>query len=263
MTKEELLLKGLSEKDADEIIASFSEAEKGVKDPLQALKKAIGDDDVDPEGDEAILAKAKKDEEDGGEEDTYDAEYMKKHMKRYMMENKKACKKMGEDMGLYQEKMKKAIDDIDIDADGVIVDMEDLTPFLDAQKDTIEHLAKAVDSINDQLEVIVSQGSVSYDLLNKASVVHVNVAETLNKAMSLTSGRKGLTESELIEKGKKNTDKNTERKKVWNVLHKALSSGDRKAGELMSKFESTGQRYNLLTEPERSYVQNLIEGGGN
>ena len=114
MTKEELLQKGVSEEVADEIIQAMTVQED--EDSLSALQKAL--DEV-PENME-LLEKAEDEEEEDEEKD----EYSEKDMKRYMKaKGKAACQKMMKELGFASEKMSKAVEDIDADADGAIVEM--------------------------------------------------------------------------------------------------------------------------------------------
>jgi uncharacterized protein YoxC len=258
VTKEELLLKGLSEKDADEIISSFSGGTTE-ENPLQALQKAIGDEDK-PENGESDLAKAKPKDEEDEEDEGYNAEYMKKNMKRYMKENKKACQKMMKDMDGAKEEMNKAIENIDPDSDGVVVDMEELSPYLEAQSETIEQLSKAIHKINEQLDVIMAQGEQNYDLMKKAGRVHFDTAKKINQAMSKSSGRKGITADETMEKA---TNLKTEPQTCWDTLYKATKAGNQKAGEVISKFETAGRRINLLSSSDQEFIKNLMNGGSN
>jgi hypothetical protein len=91
LSKDELLQKGVSEEVANEIIAAF-EADPQDENSLLALQKALdGSDETDQ-----TLSKAKgddkdkdgKDKEPDDDDDDYNEKYMKKHMVRYMKENK-------------------------------------------------------------------------------------------------------------------------------------------------------------------------------
>jgi hypothetical protein len=258
VTKEELLQKGLSEEEADGVVAKYSSEPTLEDDPLQALNKALGQEKATT--DKADLNKAEKDEEDDNDEKEYDANYMKKNMKRYMKENKKACQKLMKEMDMYTDKMQKAEEEIDTSSDGVVVEMDDLSPYLTAQNEAFEQLAKAVVSINEQLEVIRDQGVQSYDLMQKAGKVNAMTYETFNKAMSISTGKKGVMASEKMNKAEKLKENSHNQ---WEILYKATKAGNIKAGDVIGKFETAGRNINLLNPEDQAFIQNLVEGGSN
>ena len=131
ITKEELLQKGIDPEKADMIIAAL-EGQKDDSSPLALLKAEMSG------GSEELLFKAKgegKGDGDGDEDDDeadYDEEYMKKYMKKYMKANKKEASSAAKEVGLFAEKMEKAINDIPSDAEGAVVEMAELSDFLDS-----------------------------------------------------------------------------------------------------------------------------------
>ena len=50
-----------------------------------------------------------------------------------------------------------------------------------------------------------------------------------------------------------------ESKLVWSALTKAFNSGNMKAGEIGSKYESSGKRFNFLSPAEQNFVKELIK----
>jgi hypothetical protein len=154
LTKEELLQKGVSEAVADEIIASAAlESKEDPENSLQLLEKALNegsDTKGQEEPGEEPLAKAKEEKEkkDDSEDEDYDEKYMKKHMPRYMKENKKACGKVAKEAGLYADELKKAIDEVDKNYDGAIMEMADLKPVLEKIPTVIDSMAKAIEDIS-------------------------------------------------------------------------------------------------------------------
>jgi hypothetical protein len=257
LTKEELLEKGVSSEVADEIIASHEDS-KTDEDPLQALEKSISD----PEMDTLFKANGEEgDSEDGGDDKDYDEVYMKKHMKKYMINNKKACKKMATDVGLFNEKMSKAIDDVDVEAEGAVIEMDDLKPVLESYKESGEAMVKAVELISDQLAFLSNQNEKSYDLMKKSGAVVVEQAKVINGFMSAPQGRKGkvATMSKATHENSDSSILNAEQSKlIYQTLMKATQGGDRKAGKIISVLESAGQDANMLDAEERKYVNDLI-----
>jgi hypothetical protein len=258
MTKEELLQKGLSEEVADEVIAAF-EAEKNPENSLQLLEKALNEGT--PEED---LLKAKKDEEndDSGDEkeDDYNEEYMKKYMKRYMKANKKACGKMAKEVGLYGDDMKKAVEDIDADAEGAVIEMVDLKPFLDKQLLVNESMAKAIEDISGQVLSISAKQESTFDIMKKAANLQIDQAKSMGQYLSTPMGRKGktsFTAKEMTKAQELTVDPNSI-KKVYSVLMKATQNKDRRAGEIISKFESCKKDITQLSGPERKYIGELL-----
>jgi hypothetical protein len=221
-TKEELLQKGIPEKTADEIIAAFS-ADSQDKDSLLALQKAL---EVPSGKDENLLKAAKGDgEEDEDEDKDYDEEYMKKYMKRYMKANSKSVTKMMKDVGLLKDDMKKAIDGIDVNnSEGAVVEMSDLAPFLQSQKEFNECLLKALETLSGQNELITDSVAKAYDLMQKAAKVTADQAVQIKDFLSVPNGRKGVI-STNIEMQKANPDTNVfsaeENKLAYSVLMKA------------------------------------------
>jgi hypothetical protein len=259
--KDELLAKGIDEKTAGNIIALLESGSSS--DAMTKLRKALNGEKQES------LFKAEDDDEDdnledadGGDDDDddYDAEYMKKNMRRYMSENQKACKKMMEDMGGKVEKLNKAVGDIDTSADGAIVAMEDLTPALSAIANSVEALTKAVFRLNDKVDEFQANQHETHELLEKASNVTLMMAEEQEKTYSQSTGRKGLSTipAETMQKAVTPAS-DSGVKMVYSTLAKAIGNGDRKAGMIMSVFESSGKKIAALSAEEREYVKNLME----
>lgn len=261
ITKEELLQKGIDPEKADMIIAAL-EGQKDDSSPLALLKAEMSG------GSEELLFKAKgegKGDGDGDEDDDeadYDEEYMKKYMKKYMKANKKEASSAAKEVGLFAEKMEKAINDIPFDAEGAVVEMADLSDFLDSQALFNEKMAKAVEAIVDRIEIIANQNVENYSLLHKAAAVTAETAEIISGIGNMPQGRKGVVVADM-EKAVKTAPVNVDSKVVYSVLMKAVASGDKVAGQIGSKFESAGKRFNLLAPKEQEYVNELIKKEAN
>jgi hypothetical protein len=245
ITKEELLQKGISEEVADDIMSKLSNEDE-TENSLQALQKAVGGDD------DSKKSKKKKDEDEDDDDEEYDKAYMKKYMKRYMKENEKDDKDEDDD----SKKMKKAIEEVNLDADGAVVEMEDLKPFLNAQSEFNSKMAKAFEDISSKIEVIESRQANSYDLMQKAAKVQIEQANSLSEFMSQPQGRKGVVADIKMQKAVENTAEQS--KIAYEVLMKAVRSGDAMAGQVISVFESHGKNINRLNEPQRAYINKLI-----
>jgi len=261
LTKKELLLKGIDPATADEILASMDQSDDS---PLANLRKAMnGDsgmgslfkaDHKEPDGDED----GKDEDGDGdGDGDDYDEEYMKKYMKKYMKANKELCKADAEEVGLFDKEMKKAIESMDFDTEGAVVEMTDLAPFLDSQMEFNSKMAKAIMSLVQRVEVIADQTAEGYSLLHKASAVQVETAEIIAGISKTPNGRKGVMVTDLAKA--RVIAGQSDVMTVWNVLAKAINAGDTLAGDIGSKFESSGKRFDLLTTNEQNYVNELIK----
>jgi len=257
-TKAELLEKGISDEVADEIIAAASEDE-GSENSLQALEKAISE----PETGELFKAKGGKekgeDEDEDDEDSDYDESYMKKYMKRYMKENKKACGKMAKEAGIFSGNMEKAAE-IDMDAEGAIVEMADLKPILEEQGEFNSRMAKAIETLAEQITYISDQQEKSFDLMQKAAAVQVETAKGMGEFMSVPQGRKGVTASVEMQKGVQYTPEMV--KVAYTVLMKAVQNKDEKAGMIISAFESSGKRLDRLNSVQRQYINDLIQKEG-
>lgn len=259
LTKDELLSKGISPEIADEIIAGFSDDTPD--DSLQALQKAITDDpDMD------ILEKAGGNadpEKDEGDED-YNEEYMKKYMTRYMKENKKACSEAAEKAGLFSEKMNKAVEELNLDTEGGVIEMTDLKPFLGEITEVVDGLSKAIAVVADQVLTIADQNEKSYDLLKKAGKVTAEQAVAMSEFLSTPQGRKGVTADIKMQKagdiqGTITPDQN---KEIYRVLMKAVKEKDANAGIIISSFESAGHNANRLNPSHKKYIQELLQKEG-
>lgn len=263
MTKEELLQKGLSEDDADRIITALEESENP-DNSLQLLEKALNEDSADTV---EPLAKAKakeKDDEsdDESDDEDYNEKYMKKYMKRYMKENKKSCGKTAKEVGLYAEEMKKAIDEIDTNAEGAIVEMADLAPILKELPEVISNMAKAIQNLSDQNIAITDQNDKAYDILKKAGNLQVDTTKAINDFLTVPSGRKGKVSvhGENLSKGanldsaftKEATDG------IYEILLKATKNNDRTAGQVISALESNGKDISKLTRPAKKFINDLM-----
>ena len=261
ITKEELLQKGIDPEKADMIIAAL-EGQKDDSSPLALLKAEMSG------GSEELLFKAKgegKGDGDGDDDDDdadYDEEYMKKYMKKYMKANKKEASSAAKEVGLFAEKMEKAINDIPSDAEGAVVEMADLSEFLDSQALFNEKMAKAVEAIVDRIEIIANQNVENYSLLHKAAAVTAETAEIISGMGNTPQGRKGVVIADM-EKAVKTAPAMVDAKIVYGVLSKAVASGDIVAGQIGSKFESAGKRFNALSQKEQEYVNELIKKEAN
>ena len=259
MTKEELLLKGISEEVADEIIAAYSD---GDEDPLQLLNKAL---DSEPK-DSLLKAEGGEEDEDDGEdedeEDKYDEEYMKKYMKKYMSTNKKSCQKLMKEVGAMSGDMKKAIDDFDYDSDGAVVEMLDLAPILENQSEFNESMVKAMNNLAGAIDIIVSQNEKSFNLMQKAAKVTAIQAESLGDYMGQPMGRKGVTVSADMTKAVSMGPvvSKEQNQVIYKTLMKAVNSKDAEAGLIISAFESAGQDANRLNKAQKEYINNLLIG---
>lgn len=261
ITKEELLQKGISPEVADEIISSMADggSDGDVDSPLDALAKALNDD-----GQESLFKADKGDDDDDEDEDDkkdddeeYDEEYMKKHMKKYMKENPSTSKKMMKEVGLMGDEMKKAIDDFDTDAEGAVVEMTDLAPFLEAQKEFVDSMTKAVKFLAGQVAVIGQQQEKSFDLMKKAGAVSVETAKGIELFLGKSVGRKGVVTAPMKKAGELMLTADN-KKLIYKTLMKATQAGDDTAGKIISVYESAGQNINALNGAQRKYINELL-----
>jgi hypothetical protein len=252
MTKEELLQKGVSEDVADEIVAAFDET--GSSNSLLLLEKALNKDD----GKQESLFKAEEMDDDDDDEEGYDEAYMKKYMRKYMMANKKSCGKMAKELGIAGEEMKKAMDDFSMDAEGAVIEMADLAPILESQLEFNERMAKAIEEISGQINLISAQAENGFDIMAKAARVQVEQAKALDTVLSTPQGRKGVTANVDMTKAIEPVISPEQNKLVYSVLMKAVQSGDAKAGQIISVFESAGRNIQALTPEHKNYVNNLL-----
>jgi len=247
ITKEELLQKGIASEEVDKIISAL-EGQTENSSPLEALNKALNDDS---EMDSLFKAKEGEDDEDDEDGEEFDEKFMKK-MKKYM-KTKEHSEPDG-DEGMFG-KMKKAVETVDPNAEGAIVEMAELSPVLNAMVETVEDMAKAISSLTKKIELISSQNSESYNLMAKAAAVTAETAEIVSGIGNAPLGRKGALMADMK---KAQTLPSVDSQKVWTVLAKAINNGDIKAGEIGSKFESSGKRFNFLSDAEQSYVKELM-----
>jgi hypothetical protein len=257
LTKEELLQKGISAEVADEIIAA-SASDEGSENSLQALEKAIST----PEEGELFKAKGGKEkgegEDEDGEDSDYDEAYMRKYMKRYMKENKKACGKMAKEAGIFSGNMEKAAE-LDMDAEGAIVEMADLKPILEEQGEFNSRMAKAIETLAEQVMYISERQDKSFDLMTKAAAVQVETAKGLGEFLSVPQGRKGVTASVEMQKASQVTPEMS--KMIYSKLMKAVQSGNKDAGMVISAFESSGKNINRLNPAHRAFITQLMQEG--
>jgi hypothetical protein len=261
-----LLQKGLSEEVADEVITAF-ESKEDPEDSLQLLEKALSDEPI-----EEPLSKAKKDnfqkedkkeDKKSGDDDDdkdYNAEYMKKYMKRYMKENKKACGKMAKEVGIYAEEMKKAIDDVDTDLDGAVIEMADLKPVFEKLPEVISSMAKAIEEISGQVIAVTSQNEQTFDVMKKAATVTVETAKSMNDFLGQPTGKKGKVAipGEDMKKASDAVFTPEAKREIYSKLMKATREGDRTAGAVISAFDSAGQDLNKLNPGHRKYISELM-----
>lgn len=256
LTKEELLQKGISEEIADEIIKSYTDNSQE-DDSLETLQKALNEGTPATEDLSKAEKKGDKDDSDG-EKDDYNESYMKKHMKRYMKEKGKVFEDKDDDS---EKDMKKAIDDIDLNSEGAVVEMTDLAPFLNTLGPIIASMSKAIPELAERIEVVSAQSEKNYDLMQKAAKVTAESAENMSKFLDIPNGRKG--EDASVDMQKAQASSSEQRKIVHGVLMKAVRENDRKAGQIISAFESSGQNINALKPSDKKYVNDLIKKEAN
>ena len=248
-TKEELLEKGVSEEVADEIISGLSE-----DDSLTALSKALGDG----EGESGSLFKAEGEEDgdDESEDDDYDEKYMKRYMKKYMKSNGSACKKMMKEMGMMKAEMSDSFNSIDASAEGAIVEMTDLSPVLDKFSETIDTMSKAIEAINDRVDVIARNSDTVYDLQSKSARVMLEMGKAQEFELSQSTGRKS-TSTQNLQKAHEYSQNDSNI--VYKTLLKAVKEGNESAGMVLSSFESNGKNLSKLNPAQRKVIAGLIQ----
>ena len=260
MLKELLLQKGMSEADADEVVKAS--AEQTDDSSLEALQKALNSDKSESlfkaEGGKGKGAPESDDDDEDGAGEEYDEKFMKKH-KKYM---KSIGKEKGGhnddepdgDENMFGKEMKKAVDNIDPNAEGAIVEMAELAPVLDALVSVMGNMAKAISGLKSDIKIISAQNSETYGLMAKAAAVQVESAEIISGIANQPAGRRGA----LVQDMKKAVSVASPKGNVWAVLAKAVNAGDMKAGQIGSKYESSGKRFDFLNPEEQAYVNELI-----
>ena len=239
MNKEQLMAKGLSPEAADEVIASFAGADAG--SPILELHKAV------KKGASVDLFKAEEDDEDdekAGDGDEEDDDDMEK----------------GEAIEEDEEDLEKAISDFNTSGEGAVVEMADLAPYLRATAKFNKSMLKAVSSLVAENKTIKAQNKELFELMHKAASVQVFTAEALEKAMSLPAGRKGVTTVPAQELAKAKAI-SSDAKGIYVTLEKAMTIGDKRAGFILSAFESVGKRVEKLDQSSRDYISELIKKG--
>jgi len=187
-------------------------------------------------------------------------------MKRYMQENKKACGKMAKEVGIFGENMKKAVEDVNTEVDGAIVEMADLQPVLNTLSEfpsVIESMSKAIESLSNQVTYISENNDKSYDLMQKAAKVQVEQAKVIDEFMAQPAGKKGKVAMPEMQKAGNVPDGQVvvtpeQSKHVYSVLLKATKDGDTTAGQVISAFESCGKNLNRLNAYQKQYINELM-----
>lgn len=243
MTKEELMAKGLSPQAADEVIASFAGEKSG--SPLLELNKALKGDKEDS------LFKAEDEDEDEGKKKSGDDEDED--------EDDDDLEK-GETLDEDEEDLEKAISVLSSSGEGAVVEMADLSPFLRAFTKQNEKMCKAVSTLVAENKTIKAQNAELYGLMHKAASVQAATAEVLEKAMSVPTGRRGVT-TVPVQDMQKASQSASDGKTVYSTLSKAMNTGDKRAGFILSAYESAGKRVEKLDQPSRDYISELIKKG--
>jgi hypothetical protein len=239
LTKEQLLSKGLSPDAADEILAAVGEQKD--ENSLTALRKAL-----EPKDKEAgKLFKAEGEEEDDEEDDE---EEEKKFMKKKKM-------KKSDDNDV-DDDLKKAIDSIDSNADGAIVEMADLSPILEAIVDSNVSMKKAIDVLFEKVEKISKQNEKSFEILHKAASVTAETADSIGGFLGTPQGRKGAV---VGDPAKSQSGAVLDPKAVYSALAKAMQAGDSVAGTILEVFESSGKNVRALNPQRQAYVAELLK----
>jgi len=132
-----------------------------------------------------------------------------------------------------------------------------LSPVLNSLVGTIADMSKAISGLNKKIEVISAQNEASFSLMSKAAAVQVETAETISGIAKTPAGRKGVVIADMA-KATQVSGITASPQEVWNVLAKAIHAGDKRAGDIGSKFESSGMKVKFLTSDEQKFVSELI-----
>jgi hypothetical protein len=205
------------------------------------------DDDEDEDDD---------DEDDGKEKD------MKKYMKKYMKENPEGCKKFmkqfGAKFGDASDKMEKAADDLVLEQDN-IVEMADIAPFVDSQREFNDTMLKAVEFLASRIEDVAKKSEGSYELVQKAARVTLEQSKLIAADASTPVGRRGVITTDMQKAVLLSPDSN---KVAYEVLTKAQENRVPGAGEAMMVFESHGKNLASLNSEAKKFIADLIAKEG-
>ena len=239
-TKEELLEKGVSESAADEIIAAYEE--DTFDNPLLSLEKALSDKKEESGNLFKASDEDEDDEDEGDEDEKEESESMKK-------DAKEACKKM-----------KKAVDDFDMESTDTVLESADVTPVLEAQAELNSVMQKAVSATDKKIEVLSAKVDKMFDLMQKAARLSVEQAKASEIVLSQSQGRKGVVSTEMTKAT--NPFSLNDANIVYSALIKATQNGDAKAGMIVSGFEAHGKDVSKLKENDRRYISELLSKEG-
>jgi len=263
MTKEELLAKGVSEEVADQVIAELDGTGDADDDALLSLQKALDGGSVKT----GSLFKAEDEDEDDEKEDDEDEDGekekdMKKYMKKYMKENPEGCKnfmkQFGAKFGDASDKMEKAADDLVLEQDN-IVEMADIAPFVDSQREFNDTMLKAVEFLASRIEVVAKNSEQSFDLMQKAARVTLEQSKLIAADASTPVGRRGVITTDMQKAVLLSPDSN---KVAYEVLTKAQENRVPGAGEAMMVFESHGKNLASLNSEAKKFIADLIAKEG-
>lgn len=215
------------------------------------------------EGSDVDLIKAKKsDDEDDSDDDDYDAKYMKRNMPRYMKENQSGNKDM--------KKMKKAVDH---EADSVSDELEDAEAVLINGTDMFKASQEHAEKTTQVIESLSNSQEQNTSLLKALSSVVLEMGEQIQKMGSEAQPRKSVLnagETKLIKADTGDQSENAPLQKaaeymqkntllgIKKLVLKAMSTGDQKAGIVVTELESCFGDLNLLPNSSQKYVADLI-----
>ncbi|HNR90676.1 MAG TPA: hypothetical protein PKM65_20235 [Spirochaetota bacterium] len=204
-----------------------------------------------------------EDDEDEGEDEGekgYDEEYLKKHFKRFMKENKGGVKKYAEELGMLGKAVEMSIDDDEVaNADGVLVEG---TAFIKAQS---EFNAKVLDGMESMMEEMVRMRAIlgyNTDLAKASAILAKENSDSVDMLMKAPNPVKGVIGAPLA----KAADASAPLQKasgmtfaeIKRMVLKATLDGNDDAAKIVTAVDACGGNIHRLPAHALKIIDSLV-----
>lgn len=236
-------------------------------DEIKALADLLkaDDDEKDDEG---------KDDE-GKEEDKdfmkkkhmkYDDKYMAKHFKRFMKENKEDVGKYAEQLGL----LKKALDDVVEDIEGIeeadatlVEGTEFFKAFTDLAGKMVDSFNEQIVTLNEKVDSLAEILGYNQELAKASADVLIKTAEKVEDVSEEPLKRKGVDQGGL--KGDEDKGKDSPLQKaadlsfieIKRLVLKAAQDGNNQAAGVVTDLDCCGGNYKRLPDSSLLLIEEL------
>lgn len=229
----------------------FAAAPAGAKGRMQG----------EPDGDETRrnMNGEGEDDDEGEDGKDYDSKFMRKHMRRYLKENRDEATKFMKDAGYMQKAVTDAIGNLDgiEEAEAVVIDG---TEVFKAQSEFNAQMLKAFNTFSKRLSSIEDAVSFSNDIAKASGKVLVDAQSSIAGLSAQPMPRRGVSSA-----GQEAGTQMTKAQKlgpagVKEILLNKAMAGDQEAGRALSHLETAGGNFRMLSPQINAKIESIVAG---